>query len=72
MLGLIGGGMAPQSCMHLIETYGRNRPLDEIVPLALAILDARWSGKPDPEPTAPAATGHLAAAISTAQSASPR
>ena len=62
-LGLIGGGMAPEQAMHLTVTYATNRPFDEIVPLALDILDARWSGKPDLVTDA-AQTGNLAAAIS--------
>ena len=62
-LGLIGGGMAPEQAMHLTNTYAHNRPFDEIVPLALDILDARWSGKPDPITDA-AQTGNLAAVIS--------
>jgi len=47
-LGLIGGGMPPEHAMNLTDTYATNRPFDEIVPLALDILDARWSGKTDP------------------------
>lgn len=43
-LGLIGGGMAPERAYRLVETYGRNRPLDELFPLAAAICDARWAG----------------------------
>ena len=61
-LGLIGGGMAPEQAMQLTNTYAHNRPFDEIVPLALDILDARWSGKSKPITDA-AQTGNLAAAI---------
>ena len=43
-LGLIGGGMNPAAAMQLVETYARNRPMAEVFPLALDILDARWSG----------------------------
>ena len=43
-LGLIGGGMAPQKALQLVDTYAANRPLAETFPLALDILDARWSG----------------------------
>jgi hypothetical protein len=46
-LGLIGAGTAPQDAMRLVDTYARNRPLAETFPLALDILDARWSGKPE-------------------------
>lgn len=44
-LGLIGGGMDPQDALRLVETYARNRPLDQIFPLAFEIIDARYSGK---------------------------
>lgn len=43
-LGLIGGGTAPQDAARLTDTYARNRPLAEVYPLALDVLDARWSG----------------------------
>lgn len=46
-LGLIGGDMAPAKAMQLVETYARNRPMSETFPLALDILDARWSGVTD-------------------------
>ncbi len=41
-LSLIGGGKTPQEAMRLTDTYGRNRPISEILPLVLDILDARW------------------------------
>ena len=62
-LGLIGGGMAPEQAQRLTATYATNRPFDEIVPLALDILDARWSGTTAPNTDA-ARTGELAAALS--------
>jgi hypothetical protein len=43
-LGLIGAGMAPEIAMRLIAAYARNRPIDELLPLALDVLDARWTG----------------------------
>lgn len=43
-LGLIGAGSTPQDALRLVETYATNRPLDEVFPLALSVLDARWSG----------------------------
>jgi Phage tail tube protein, GTA-gp10 len=43
-LGLIGGGSTPEQAARLTDTYGRNRPIDELYPLALDILDARWGG----------------------------
>jgi hypothetical protein len=52
-LGLIGGGMQPEQAKALVETYARNRPLGELFPLALDVLDARWSGKPKTEAEAP-------------------
>jgi hypothetical protein len=48
-LALIGGGMAPQDAVHLVETYGKPRPLGETFPLAARILYRLWNGK-DPEP----------------------
>lgn len=50
-LGLIGNGMNPERAASLIETYARHRPIGEILPLALDILDARWSGATTPETT---------------------
>lgn len=44
-LGLIGADMNPETAHRLVETYVRNRPLGEVFPLALDILDARWNGK---------------------------
>jgi len=43
-LGLIGGGSTPEQAMRLTDTYARNRPVDELFPLALDVLDARWGG----------------------------
>ncbi|MFC3169411.1 gene transfer agent family protein [Paracoccus fontiphilus] len=44
-LGLIGGGTNPEEAARLVDTYARQRPIGELLPLALDILDARWSGK---------------------------
>lgn len=44
-LGLIGAGMSPAKAQHLVETYAVDRPVMEITPLALDIIEARWSGK---------------------------
>ncbi|WP_127111713.1 gene transfer agent family protein [Shimia sediminis] len=41
-LGLIGGGTTPERAAQLTDTYARNRPIDELYPLAFDILDARW------------------------------
>lgn len=43
-LGLIGGGTSPEDAARLIETYARHRPIAEVLPLALDVLDARWNG----------------------------
>lgn len=43
-LGLIGGGTNPEEAARLVDTYARQRPIGEILPLALDVLDARWSG----------------------------
>lgn len=44
-LGLIGGGTSPEQAKALTDTYGTNRPIGELYPLAMDILDARW-GEP--------------------------
>lgn len=46
-LGLIGGGTTPERAVQLTDTYARNRPIDELYPLAFDILDARWGGAAD-------------------------
>lgn len=46
-LGLIGGGTTPERAAQLTDTYARNRPIDELYPLALDVLDARWGGAAD-------------------------
>lgn len=51
-LGLIGAGMNPEKALRLVQTYAVDRPLDEVFPLALDIVTARWSGKPDQEAAA--------------------
>lgn len=43
-LGLIGGGASPKQAARLTDTYGRNRPIDELYPLVVDVLDARWGG----------------------------
>jgi hypothetical protein len=44
--GLIGGGTAPAKAQQLVDAYAKDRPFAETFPLALDILDARWSGTP--------------------------
>lgn len=68
-LGLIGAGTSPAEAQHLVDTYAVNRPVMEILPLALDILECAWSGKAvadDTQDDEPAATGDLAAAVSAA------
>ncbi len=43
-LGLIGGGTSPEEAARLVATYAKDRPIGETLPLALDVLDARWSG----------------------------
>lgn len=43
-LALIGGGTHPEEAARLVDTYARQRPIGELLPLALDVLDARWSG----------------------------
>lgn len=43
-LGLIGAGTSPEEAARLVSTYARNRPVAEVLPLATAILAARWLG----------------------------
>lgn len=44
-LGLIGAGTSPADAQRLVDTYATDRPVMEIVPLALDIVEARWSGE---------------------------
>lgn len=44
-LGLIGAGTSPADAQHLVDAYAVNRPVMEILPLALDILECAWSGK---------------------------
>ncbi|WP_424976820.1 gene transfer agent family protein [Leisingera sp. S232] len=72
-LSLIGGGMKPERSAQLVDTYARNRPIDELFPLALDILNARWGGDTEDEQPAPnfeaAASGDMAAALNGASDA---
>ncbi|MBX9452636.1 MAG: gene transfer agent family protein [Mesorhizobium sp.] len=45
-LALIGGGMEPAEAFKLVETYVRQRPLAESLPVALGILETVWFGTP--------------------------
>lgn len=44
-LGLIGAGTPPADAQRLVDTYATDRPIMEIVPLALDIIETRWSGE---------------------------
>jgi hypothetical protein len=48
-LALIGGGTSPERAATLIASYATDRPLSEIYPLAVAILDDLWFGQPHHE-----------------------
>ena len=44
-LGLIGGGTSPKDADALVSAYAINRPLAEIFPLSVAILNRLWFGE---------------------------
>ncbi|MER9210057.1 gene transfer agent family protein [Mesorhizobium sp. M0771] len=44
-LSLIGGGTIPQDAAALADTYAAKRPLNESFPIAIAVLQAVWSGE---------------------------
>jgi hypothetical protein len=44
-LALIGGGETPQVAASLAEVYGANRPITEVLPVAVAILETAFFGK---------------------------
>ena len=44
-LGLIGGGTSPKDADALVAAYAVNRPLSEIFPLSVAILNRLWFGE---------------------------
>ncbi|MER9702674.1 gene transfer agent family protein [Mesorhizobium sp. M0204] len=45
-LSLIGGGTSPEEAAALADTYATKRPLKESFPIAVAVLQAVWSGAP--------------------------
>ncbi|RWD50561.1 MAG: gene transfer agent family protein [Mesorhizobium sp.] len=51
-LSLIGGGTTPQEAAALADTYAAKRPLSESFPIAIAVLQAVWSGAPAQADTA--------------------
>lgn len=44
-LALIGGGENPQRAAELVAAYAADRPLSEVYPLAVSILEALWFGQ---------------------------
>src|SRR5690349_16037873 len=48
-LSLIGGGTTPKEAAALADTYAAKRPLNESFPIAIAVLQAVWSGAPAQE-----------------------
>lgn len=76
-LGLIGAGTSPADAQHMIDTYATARPVMEIAPLALDIIEARWSGEAvaveahQDELRQAAETGDLSAAIRAAYADAP-
>jgi hypothetical protein len=44
-LGLVGAGTNPEEAAALVAAYGASRPIEEIHPLALAIVERLWFGK---------------------------
>ncbi len=43
-LALVGGGTLPKDADALVAAYAVNRPLSEIYPLAVSILETLWFG----------------------------
>lgn len=43
-LGLIGAGTSPDQADRLVNAYAKDRPISEILPLALDVITARWLG----------------------------
>lgn len=45
-LALIGAGTGPAEANDLVTAYAANRPVAEVLPLAVAILEGRFFGAP--------------------------
>lgn len=52
-LALVGGGMSPERAAEIVETYVKPRPLAEIFPTALSIMEAAWFGSKVSEEATP-------------------
>ena len=50
-LALIGGGASPEEAQRTVATYAANRPMNETLPIVLDVLDARWNGPSEENPT---------------------
>lgn len=50
-LALVGGGTAPKDADSLVSAYAVNRPLSEVYPLAVSILETLWFGGAKSEKT---------------------
>jgi Phage tail tube protein, GTA-gp10 len=53
-LALIGSGTSPKDADALIAAYAVNRPLSEIYPLAVSILETLWFGAAKKDGNGPA------------------
>lgn len=45
-LALIGGGETPEVAASLVAVYGAERPINEVLPIAVAVLETAFFGKP--------------------------
>ncbi|UXN61727.1 gene transfer agent family protein [Phyllobacterium zundukense] len=45
-LGLIGGGTSSSDAEALVDAYAKPRPIVEILPLAIVVLETVWFGSP--------------------------
>lgn len=43
-LALIGGGTSPRDADALVAAYAVRRPINEVFPLAVSVLEAAWFG----------------------------
>jgi hypothetical protein len=50
---LVGAGTDPKRAAELIAAYAVDRPISEIYPIAVAVLEALWLGFPNEELNGP-------------------
>ena len=43
-IALIGGGETPEEAAHLAKTYAAERPVAEVLPIALGVFETLWFG----------------------------